>query len=112
MCISIIDKCYTKLCNAKQKNVISKVEHNLQTNDICICVNYWCFALLITCSFVRSFTPSPLSFVLRDFLLAVLTQTSHVGGVFRGASPLANEILSDSSMTGHTVQQRWVFSVL
>lgn len=59
-----------------------------------------------------SFTPSPLSFVLRDFLLAVLTQTSHVGGVSKGASALANETLSDSSVTGRTVQQRRVSSVL
>lgn len=37
-------------------------------------------------------------FALPDFLFAVLTQTSLMGGLFRGAYPLASERLSDSSV--------------
>ena len=66
--------------------------------------------------------------MLPDFLFAVLSQTFHVGGFFSGASPLANDFLSDSSVPcgtcsvtvqqarvsvladGHPKQRHWAFT--
>lgn len=95
-----IRKSQTITFAATKKSVILKLQHNLQTNDLCNCVNYWSFAFLIACAFVYSslffflthqtfalahssaVKLSAIPFMLLGFLFAVLAQMSLLGRVF------------------------------
>lgn len=93
-----IGKSETITFAAAKKSVVLKLQHNLQTNDLCNCVNYWSFAFLIACAFVYSslffltqtfaladssaVKLSAIPFMLLGFLFAVLAQMSLLGRVF------------------------------
>ncbi len=105
-----------KLMEAKTKNHLNSKTYNLQTNYLCNPVNCWSFSFLTICRLVYSslcfshwsdfcpdcqlcrYAASSLVCAAWCFVCSSGTNLSHGRAFLKGASPLANEFLRDSSV--------------